>query len=286
MDNARSYAAFAREYPTYRRTSQDLIALARVPPDAAVVDLACGTGVLTEVVLAVLGPHGQVIGVDGSPAMLAVAEESVRDRRVRWVESQAEHLDRAVTGPVDVVACNSAIWQTDLARTFRATRAVLHPGGRLVFNVGEDMLSPPGHSGPRSPAGPALTELMQAIAARDHGWSAPPRRRPRPALSEQALAARLRDSGFTVESVRRLGYDSSAEEFRAWLSVPIFTEQCLPGLPYSQRMAVLEQACREQPLKPTTETWVAFVAVVADGSTCRSAHKRAKSALAAAEHAV
>ena len=32
-----------------------------------------------------------------------------------WIQAAAEDVDRHVAGPVDAVACNSAIWQTDLA---------------------------------------------------------------------------------------------------------------------------------------------------------------------------
>src|SRR5258708_40071988 len=80
-DNARRYDAFARQYPMYRQTSRDLIALARPSSTATVLDVACGTGATTAEVLAVLGPDGRVIGVDGSAAILAIAAQSTADRR-------------------------------------------------------------------------------------------------------------------------------------------------------------------------------------------------------------
>jgi SAM-dependent methyltransferase len=80
-ENARRYAAFARQYPIYRQTSEDLVALARPSGGATVVDLACGTGITTEAILAALGPDGRVIGVDGSAGMLAMAASSIPDSR-------------------------------------------------------------------------------------------------------------------------------------------------------------------------------------------------------------
>lgn len=61
-DNARRYDAFARQHPIYQDTSRDLIALAGLSADAAVVDLACGTGITSREILAALGPNGKVTG--------------------------------------------------------------------------------------------------------------------------------------------------------------------------------------------------------------------------------
>ena len=139
-DNARRYDAFAHEYPMYRETSRDLVALARLPADAVVLDLACGTGVTSGEVLAVLGPGGRVIGADKSAAMLEVASRSVTDPRVRWVQARAEDVDRHVAGPVDAVVCNSAIWQTQFTRTVAAVRSVLAADGVFAFNLGVDFV--------------------------------------------------------------------------------------------------------------------------------------------------
>ena len=72
-DNAHRYEGYAHEYPSYRETSRDLVALAlplaaATVSDAAVLDLACGTGATIRETLAVLGPGGRVTGVDKSAA--------------------------------------------------------------------------------------------------------------------------------------------------------------------------------------------------------------------------
>ena len=144
-DNARRYDAFAREYSAYRETSRDLIVLALPSADAgvadaAVLDLACGTGATTREILAVLGPDGRVTGVDKSAAMLGVAASSTDDARATWIQARAETVDQHVTEPVDALICNSAIWQTDFAATAMAVRAVLKAGGRFAFNVPVDFL--------------------------------------------------------------------------------------------------------------------------------------------------
>ena len=260
-ENARRYAAFARQYPIYRQTSEDLVALARPPGGATVVDLACGTGITTAAILAALGPDGRVIGVDGSAGMLAMAASCIPDSRVSWIHGRAENLGQHVTGPVDAVVCNSAIWQTDLAPTMAAVRNVLAAEGRFVFNFGYNHLqrNEPVHSPPKPP----LIAVMQAIAVLDYDWTppVPQARAPRPQPSQESVGQLLNQAGFEVDQVKELEYEESPDALRAWLSVPIFTERPLRGLSYGDRMAILDKAGQHLgPGEPSVSRWVAFAA--------------------------
>lgn len=265
-DNARRYDAYARRYPNYRDTSRDLVAHA-LPSgdagtaDAAVLDLACGTGATTREILAVLGPHGRVTGVDQSAAMLMVAASSTTDPRASWIQARAESVDQHVTDAVDAVLCNSAIWQTDLAATAMATRAVLKPDGRFAFNVPVDFLDDggPARSGDRFPS--LLTE-MRAIAERDYGWAAADtvRGRARTLLTRESIRRSLAAAGFDLELVTEVTHHNSAAAARAWLSIPIFTRDRLSGLSYGDRMHVLDKAYeRLGPGRAEQGQWLVYV---------------------------
>jgi SAM-dependent methyltransferase len=97
-----------------------------------VIDLGCGTGLLTRE-LAVAGR--QVIAVDPAPAMLAVARGQPGADRVQWIEGDAGALGTPeadlvlMTGNVAQVFLDDAEW----AATLRAIHAALRPGGRLAF---------------------------------------------------------------------------------------------------------------------------------------------------------
>jgi SAM-dependent methyltransferase len=97
-----------------------------------IVDLGCGTGVLTRE-LAIDGRT--VIGVDPSPAMLAYARRQPGAECVQWVEGDAGVLgtpeaDLAMmTGNVAQIFLEDAAWD----RTLRAIHAALRPGGHLAF---------------------------------------------------------------------------------------------------------------------------------------------------------
>lgn len=261
-DNAPRYETFARLYPMYRQTSRELVTLAAPGHAATVLDLACGTGAATQEILTVLGPDGTVIGVDKSPAMLEVAAKSITDRRVTWIEARAEDMDQHVANLVDVVICNSAIWQTDLAATFAAVRKLLADNGRFVFNVADGFLADnadPNHLGD-------LLDAMLSIAQHDYGWRPPatgaqPRRRSR--LSRESISRLLDDTGFAIDRIEDFDHQQSAEVQRAWLSVPIFSRSYLPGMPYSQRMQVLARAYQRVDTRAATERWVAFAAKAA-----------------------
>lgn len=261
-DNPRHYDAFAREYPNYAETSRDLIEHAQLSTGTVVVDIACGTGITTREILAVLGPAGKVTGVDKSAAMLAAASNSVIDPRVTWIQSRAESVDQHVTGPVDAVLCNSAIWQTDLAATAIAVRALLRPGGRFTFNVPVGFL---GEGDAGQPVGryPQLLTEMRAIAERDYGWIPPDPAptRPRHQLSRDSIRRSLTSAGFHVQHITNVTHQDSPESQRAWLSIPIFTKDPLPGLPYQRRLDLLDQAYESLgPGKTEQGHWLIFVA--------------------------
>ena len=263
-DNARRYDAYARQYPMYRQTSRVLVALAQLSPSSAVLDLACGTGVTTEEVLAALGPAGRVTGLDKSAARLGIAAATIVDPRVAWIQAAAESVDQHLHGQVDAATCNSAIWQTDLAATSAAVRGVLVAGGRFVFNWPAVFLDEGDDSGPVDDL-PSLTGVMRAIAAQEYGWAPPDTGTPvrtRPLLSRAAICRCLSNAGFDVELVEQLTYADSAESRHAWLSVPIFTQNRLPGLPYQDRLRVLDMAYeRLGPGESIAEQWLAFVAI-------------------------
>jgi len=264
--NAAQYAAYTREFPMYAETSRDLVRLAGLAPDAIVIDLACGTGVTTRQILAALGPDGTVTGVDKSAAMLAIAARSVPDDRVSWINSLAEEFDRQVGEPVSAVICNSAIWQTEFARTAVAARSVLAAGGTFAFNIGVEFVRGAGRD-PRSGdqrGEPDLLTAMRDIAAADYGWRPPPSASPAAShryLSQDEIQQVLRDAGFTAVRAEWVDYQQPPGSLRAWLTVPVFTDRLLPGMAYETRMAVLDKAYeRLGPVEAGASRWLTVAA--------------------------
>jgi SAM-dependent methyltransferase len=89
-----------------RVVARDFIDWLGVPPGARWLDVGCGTGALSETILAKAAPHS-VKGIDPAPAYLAMARENVRDKQAEFAEGSAQAIpendssfDAAVSGLV------------------------------------------------------------------------------------------------------------------------------------------------------------------------------------------
>ena len=98
-----------------------------------VLDAGCGTGRVTAHLLERL-PHGRVIAVDLSEAMVAEARAFLDGRAdVR----QADLLELSLEEPVDAIVSTATFhWVLDHDRLFERLLAALTPGGRLVAQCG------------------------------------------------------------------------------------------------------------------------------------------------------
>jgi trans-aconitate 2-methyltransferase len=103
--------------------------------DEDAIDAGCGTGRVTELLLAKL-PGGSVLAVDGSQAMVEAARRRFAgESRVR-VERQ-DLLSLQVEEPVDLIFSTATFhWIADHDRLFESLALALKPHGRLVAQCG------------------------------------------------------------------------------------------------------------------------------------------------------
>jgi trans-aconitate 2-methyltransferase len=103
--------------------------------DEDAIDAGCGTGRVTELLLAKL-PGGSVLAVDGSRAMVEAARRRFAgEPRVR-VERQ-DLLSLEVEEPVDLIFSTATFhWIADHDRLFERLARALKQGGRLVAQCG------------------------------------------------------------------------------------------------------------------------------------------------------
>jgi demethylmenaquinone methyltransferase/2-methoxy-6-polyprenyl-1,4-benzoquinol methylase len=103
-------------------------------PGMAMLDVACGTGLVADLAARIVGPGGRVVGLDRSPGML---REAVRRGHLQLaVQGSAEHLPFADES-FDLLCMGFALRHvSDLRTTFGEFRRVLRPGGTaLVLEI-------------------------------------------------------------------------------------------------------------------------------------------------------
>jgi ubiquinone/menaquinone biosynthesis C-methylase UbiE len=119
----------------YKPYAQDLACRLLVGDHAQVLELACGTGILTSELLSVLEPTVHLVATDLNEPMLAVAQAKIRDRRVEWQQADVHSLPFD-SGRFEAVVCQLGIqFFTDKVAAAAEVRRVLRPGGVFLFST-------------------------------------------------------------------------------------------------------------------------------------------------------
>ena len=109
-------------------------------PGMNVLELACGTGILTRALLGMLPGDATIVATDLSEQMLAVAQQQVSpDERLAWQPADAMALPFDADS-FDVVVCQfGMMFFPDKPAVLGEIRRVLKAGGTLLFNVWDSM---------------------------------------------------------------------------------------------------------------------------------------------------
>ena len=119
--------------PQQAWASEVLARLRGVAADATVLDVGCGTGRVTQELLALV-PQGRVLALDASAEMVGLAQERLGGRAQVWAQDVLE-LDLAQ--PVDAIVSTATLhWVTDHDRLWRRLARALRPGGKLEVQCG------------------------------------------------------------------------------------------------------------------------------------------------------
>jgi SAM-dependent methyltransferase len=115
--------------------AEDLIDRAQPRPGEAVLDTACGTGVVARLAAKRVG-DGQVTALDLNPGMLAVASGAPsQGAPITWVEGSALDLPFPLDS-FDVVLCQLGLqFFPDQHQSLREMRRVLRNSGRVALSV-------------------------------------------------------------------------------------------------------------------------------------------------------
>lgn len=120
------------------RAQEQLLASAALVRGERVLDVACGTGLVSFAAAREVGPEGHVTGIDLSGHMVDAAERRAQQRGIAntgFTRMDAEELEFP-DASFDVVLCSLGLmYLPDPEAAIRGMSRVLKPGGRLVLAV-------------------------------------------------------------------------------------------------------------------------------------------------------
>ena len=106
----------------------------------SLLELACGTGMLTRLILAKLPEQGSLVASDLNGAMIEIAKNYVpADDRLTWKVVDAMTLPFPDSSLDGVVCQFGVMFFPDKLAAAREVRRVLKTGGRYLFNVWESL---------------------------------------------------------------------------------------------------------------------------------------------------
>ncbi len=171
-----------------------LIDTAGVRPGDRVVDIACGTGVVTQLAATRAGGDGRVVGLDINAAMLTVARSKTTDGApVEWLEANAQEIPLP-DASFDVVLCQHGLQQfPDPLAALREMRRLLVSTGRLALCVWS-----------RIEGSPGMAALVTALERHVSVEAANNRRAPFALSDAGQVRALIENAGFTQIEIRTL----------------------------------------------------------------------------------
>lgn len=202
--------------------AEDYINVAKLKEGEFVLDLACGTGLVTLPAAERVGKTGHVVGVDISDGMLSVGRRKAKQLGldVPFIQHDISDLTGLELLPhgsqgFDLITCAAAlVLLPDPPSAIKHWTTLLKPGGRLVTDVAAKDVNVPSRLFTR--IGRQLGKTLQW----DQSW----------VQSEESLEKLLRDSGLRVESVfltntyqvREYTVQNSAETFEQAVASPMY----------------------------------------------------------------
>jgi ubiquinone/menaquinone biosynthesis C-methylase UbiE len=211
------------------------------PGRQVIVDLGCGPGAVTELILErVRGqqPPPRVIGVDPSPSALAKARAAISSKLAEFVQGSAEWLSKLVKSADAVVFLNAIHLMPDKPQVLKEIRRVLKPGGVLAFNsTFFNGAYVEGTSGfwRRWIVRSVQVLREQGIEVKHNGHAAAMEW-----YSADQYTAALKEAGFRPTTVELLRIDMTREALIDIGRFSLFIEGALPGVPLEEGAKALE----------------------------------------------
>lgn len=123
----------SKDIGPFRSTSK-VVKISRIKTGDMVLDLACGTGVVTKKISSKIGTGGKVVGIDISPGPIEIAKKWNMKRNVKFVITDVEKMK--FNEVFDVVTCQYGLmFFPNVQLALRNVRKFLKKDGRITVAV-------------------------------------------------------------------------------------------------------------------------------------------------------
>src|SRR5205814_7669619 len=131
-----SFEAFT-QHPFFTEVNRWIVERVICPGRRKIVDLGCGPGAVTKLILERLDDarNAKVIGIDPSASALSKARAAIHSKVVEFIEGSAEWVSRIVSSADAVVFLNAIHLVPDKAQVMGEIRKALKRDGVFAFNT-------------------------------------------------------------------------------------------------------------------------------------------------------
>jgi SAM-dependent methyltransferase len=227
---------YAEHAPFVPLLGMPVVELLNPRPGERILDVGCGDGALSE---KLRETGATVVGVDGSPDMVAAARQRGIDARL------ADAFDLTFEAEFDAAFSNAALhWmKRDPDVVLKGVRRSVKPGGRFAGEFG-------GHG-----CVAAVTVALLAVLSR-HGIEDAASLNPWYFPTTDEYQVKLENAGFRVNSINLIPRPTILPtDMRGWLET--FTGPFFQGLPQRERVGALDEviALLRPALRDTQGRW-------------------------------
>lgn len=226
---------FMAQRPMYATCPRWLIKNCNIGSGSTVVDLGCGSGIVTKLLLEQFEESADlhIIGIDPSEWELRIARSRISDKRVTFIQGKAQDAMSLVQTQVDAVILCSVLHQVPLTErrsVLEGAFTLVRPGGlvganTLFYDGGID-------ADTRAFYIRWLAETRASLVRAGVPWSMPAQ----PPIALQRLSAEqhrelLQSIGYTDIRVEEVSFDWLVEDWEALSKYSVFIQGALyPGV--------------------------------------------------------
>src|SRR6184192_4702012 len=263
-DERFSFEAFTR-HPFFTEVNRWIVERVIGPGRRKIVDLGCGPGAVTKLILERLGGDArnvEVIGIDPSPSALSKARAAIHSQVVRFMEGSAEWVSRIVSAADAVVFLNAIHLVPDKAQVIAEIRKVLKRGGVFAFNT--TFFNGAYVEGTSGFWRRWVVRAVQVLRERGLNVQHTATAVARQFLTADEYSDLCVRAGFSLPSVELVRIEMTPESIQDIGRFSLFIEGALPGVPLEEGSKALQEGLRramdETGFQSVPRNWLECVA--------------------------